>query len=69
MLHEMPMPRLSRKLSMYSFLSVGTNMHTHLRISRKAAMTAHPDKGGSESKMAAVNEAYEVLSNPGEPPY
>lgn len=44
-------------------------MHTHLRISRKAAMTAHPDKGGSESKMAAVNEAYEVLSNPGEPPY
>ncbi|KAI6155914.1 hypothetical protein BKA82DRAFT_138116 [Pisolithus tinctorius] len=31
---------------------------------RKAAMTAHPDKGGSEAKMAAVNEAYEVLSNP-----
>lgn len=29
-------------------------------------MTAHPDKGGSEVKMAAVNEAYEVLSNPGE---
>ena len=28
-------------------------------------MVAHPDKGGSESKMAAVNEAYEVLSNPG----
>lgn len=28
-------------------------------------MTAHPDKGGSEAKMAAVNEAYEVLSNPG----
>ncbi|THH21287.1 hypothetical protein EW146_g262 [Bondarzewia mesenterica] len=25
---------------------------------------AHPDKGGSEAKMAAVNEAYEVLSNP-----
>jgi DnaJ homolog subfamily C member 3 len=33
--------------------------------SRKAAMTAHPDKGGSEAKMAAVNEAYEVLNNPG----
>ncbi|KZV77922.1 chaperone J-domain-containing protein, partial [Exidia glandulosa HHB12029] len=31
---------------------------------RKAAMTAHPDKGGSEAKMAAVNEAYEVLSKP-----
>jgi curved DNA-binding protein CbpA len=28
-------------------------------------MTAHPDKGGSEAKMAAVNEAYEVLSNAG----
>lgn len=27
-------------------------------------MKAHPDKGGSEAKMAAVNEAYEVLSNP-----
>lgn len=32
--------------------------------SRKATMKAHPDKGGSEAKMAAVNEAYEVLSNP-----
>ena len=30
---------------------------------KKAAKTAHPDKGGSEDKMAAVNEAYEVLSN------
>lgn len=29
-------------------------------------MVAHPDKGGSEAKMASVNEAYEVLSNPGE---
>lgn len=29
-------------------------------------MKSHPDKvGGSEAKMAAVNEAYEVLSNPG----
>jgi len=28
-------------------------------------MTAHPDKGGSEAKMATVNEAYEVLSKPG----
>ncbi|KAJ8589103.1 chaperone J-domain-containing protein [Rhizopogon salebrosus TDB-379] len=31
---------------------------------RKAAMTAHPGKGGSEAKMAQVNEAYELLSNP-----
>lgn len=29
------------------------------------AKVVHPDKGGSEEKMAAVNEAYEVLSNPG----
>lgn len=32
---------------------------------RKASKTAHPDKGGTEAKMAALNEAYEVLSNPG----
>ncbi|KIK05368.1 hypothetical protein K443DRAFT_91478 [Laccaria amethystina LaAM-08-1] len=31
---------------------------------RKQAKLAHPDKGGSEAKMAALNEAYEVLSNP-----
>jgi hypothetical protein len=37
--------------------------------SRKAAMTAHPDKGGSEAKMAQVNEAYEVLSKPGKRRY
>jgi hypothetical protein len=35
-----------------------------LSYSRKAAKLAHPDKGGSEAKMAALNEAYEVLSNP-----
>jgi DnaJ family protein C protein 3 len=34
-------------------------------VSRKAAMTAHLDKGGFEAKMAQVNEAYELLSNPG----
>jgi hypothetical protein len=37
-------------------------LHIH---SRRAARTAHPDKGVSEAKMAAVNEAYEVLSTPG----
>ncbi len=31
---------------------------------RKQAKFAHPDKGGSEEKMAQLNEAYEVLSNP-----
>ena len=44
--------------------NTNTNRYPH---SRKAAMTAHPDKGGSEAKMAAVNEAYEVLNNPGTP--
>jgi DnaJ family protein C protein 3 len=34
-------------------------------VSRKAAMTAHPDNGGFEAKMAQVNETYEVLTNPG----
>ncbi|KAL8276466.1 hypothetical protein RQP46_011116 [Phenoliferia psychrophenolica] len=32
---------------------------------RKATLKNHPDKeGGSEAKMAALNEAYEVISNP-----
>lgn len=34
-------------------------------VSRKAAKAAHPDKGGSEKQMAALNEAYEVLSKEG----
>jgi hypothetical protein len=59
------MPRLSRKPSeCISFLlhmgPLLTSNH-----SRKAVLTAHPDKGGSEAKMATVNEAYEVLSKPG----
>jgi curved DNA-binding protein CbpA len=45
---------------------VAINTIIHFCSSRKAAKTAHPDKGGSEDKMAAVNEAYEVLSDPGE---
>lgn len=64
MFPETLIPRLSRRpceyYDIFRFPKVLT--HTH---SRKAAMTAHPDKGGSEAKMAAVNEAYEVLSNPG----
>ncbi|KAK4056524.1 hypothetical protein OIO90_002371 [Microbotryomycetes sp. JL221] len=35
------------------------------RAYRKGTLKSHPDKeGGSEEKMAALNEAYEVLSNP-----
>lgn len=33
-------------------------------LSRRKAKDAHPDKGGSEEKMATLNEAYEVLSDP-----
>lgn len=43
-------------------------MSTISHFSRRAAKSAHPDKGGSEAKMAAVNEAYEVLLDPGEYP-
>lgn len=41
---------------------------TLLMCSRKAAKTAHPDVGGSEEKMATLNEAYEVLSSTGKSP-
>lgn len=30
---------------------------------RRAALEAHPDKGGSEERMALVNEAYRVLTD------
>ncbi|KAJ7512183.1 hypothetical protein B0H11DRAFT_2213982 [Mycena galericulata] len=34
------------------------------------AKSAHPDKGGTEQKRVALNEAYEMLCNPdGLPPY
>lgn len=34
------------------------------RAFRKAATVNHPDKGGDAAKMAGINAAYEVLSNP-----
>ena len=34
--------------------------------SRSKAKVMHPDVGGSEEQMAALNEAYEVLSDEGE---
>ena len=45
---------------------VSTHVQTLIH-SRKKAKTAHPDVGGSEDQMAALNEAYEVLSNEGTP--
>ena len=62
----MRMQRRSRKLSAYTVvLGSVPSANADRYCSRKAARSAHPDKGGSEAKMAAVNEAYEVLSNPG----
>jgi len=56
----------SRKKDYYKVLGVArdADAKTIKRAYRKAAMTAHPDKGGSEAEMANVNEANEVLSNP-----
>ncbi|KDN36945.1 hypothetical protein RSAG8_10479, partial [Rhizoctonia solani AG-8 WAC10335] len=56
----------SRNKDYYKVLGVSRDAdeRTIKKAYRKATLTAHPDKGGSEAKMAAVNEAYEVLSNP-----
>lgn len=56
----------SRQKDYYKVLDVSrdADQKTIKKAFRKAAMKAHPDKGGSEAKMAAVNEAYEVLSKP-----
>ncbi|PVF93062.1 TPR-like protein [Serendipita vermifera] len=55
----------AKKKDYYKVLGVSrdADMKTIKKAYRRAAMAAHPDKGGSEGKMAAVNEAYEVLSN------
>ncbi|KAH8827032.1 hypothetical protein DL96DRAFT_1228128 [Flagelloscypha sp. PMI_526] len=56
----------SRQKDYYKVLGVSRDADTRTikKAFRNAAKTAHPDKGGSEAKMASVNEAYEVLSNP-----
>ncbi|KAF8582449.1 TPR-like protein [Ramaria rubella] len=56
----------SKKKDYYKVLGVSrdADKRTVKRAYRKKAKTAHPDKGGSEATMAAVNQAYEVLSNP-----
>jgi DnaJ family protein C protein 3 len=48
----------------FSYVCLLPCLYAYFDSSRKAALAAHPDKGGSEAKMAIVNEAYEVLSNP-----
>ncbi|KAI0278536.1 hypothetical protein BGY98DRAFT_514032 [Russula aff. rugulosa BPL654] len=56
----------SRQKDYYKVLGVSRDAdeRTIKKAFRRAALEAHPDKGGSEAKMAIVNEAYEVLSNP-----
>ncbi|KAJ6473119.1 hypothetical protein C8R45DRAFT_1012292 [Mycena sanguinolenta] len=56
----------SRAKDYYKVLGVArdADQRTIKKAFRNAAKTSHPDKGGTEAKMAAVNEAYEVLSNP-----
>ncbi|GAA6063958.1 hypothetical protein JCM10212_004913 [Sporobolomyces blumeae] len=57
----------SKQKDYYKILGVArdADAKTIKRAYRKATLKAHPDKeGGSEEKMAALNQAYEVLSNP-----
>ncbi|KXN88325.1 hypothetical protein AN958_07470 [Leucoagaricus sp. SymC.cos] len=56
----------SKQKDYYKVLGVSRDADekTIKKAFRQAAKTAHPDKGGSEAKMATVNEAYEVLSDP-----
>ncbi|KAJ7476828.1 hypothetical protein B0H11DRAFT_2030850 [Mycena galericulata] len=56
----------SRAKDYYKVLGVARDAdeRTIKKAFRHAAKSAHPDKGGTEQKMAALNEAYEVLSNP-----
>ncbi|KAF9567663.1 hypothetical protein CPC08DRAFT_814158 [Agrocybe pediades] len=56
----------SKQKDYYKILDVSrdADAKTIKKAFRKQAKKAHPDKGGSEAKMALLNEAYEVLSNP-----
>ncbi|KPV77362.1 uncharacterized protein RHOBADRAFT_51230 [Rhodotorula graminis WP1] len=57
----------SKSKDYYKILGVARDADdkTIKRAYRKATLKAHPDKeGGSEEKMSALNEAYEVISNP-----
>ncbi|KAL1739027.1 hypothetical protein HDZ31DRAFT_22092, partial [Schizophyllum fasciatum] len=55
----------SKQKDYYKILGVPRDAddRTIKKAFRNAAKSAHPDKGGSEAKMAALNEAYETLSN------
>lgn len=55
----------SKKKDYYKIIGVprDADIRTIKKAYRKAAKNAHPDKGGSEAQMAALNQAYEVLSD------
>jgi len=57
--------KVSKQIDYYKILGVtrDADKQTIKKAYRKASLKAHPDKGGSEDKMAEVNRAYEVLSN------
>jgi len=56
----------SKQKDYYKVLGVSRDADDRMikKAFRTAAKIAHPDRGGSEAKMAALNEAYEVLSDP-----
>ncbi|KAH9813627.1 hypothetical protein DFH28DRAFT_1108706 [Melampsora americana] len=58
--------KVSKQKDYYKVLGVSrtADQKTLKKAYRKATLKAHPDKGGSQAKMTALNEAYEVLSNP-----
>lgn len=58
--------KVSKQKDYYKVLGVGRDAdeRTIKKAFRKAAKENHPDVGGSEEKMQAINEAYEVLSTP-----
>ncbi|KAF9543102.1 chaperone J-domain-containing protein [Agrocybe pediades] len=54
----------SKQKDYYKILDVSRDADAKtIKKARKQAKKAHPDKDGSEAKMALLNEAYEVLSN------
>ncbi|GMK57774.1 hypothetical protein CspeluHIS016_0406080 [Cutaneotrichosporon spelunceum] len=57
--------KVSKRKDYYKVLGVSRDAdeRTVKKAFRKAAKENHPDIGGSEEKMAAINEAYEVLSD------
>jgi DnaJ family protein C protein 3 len=57
--------KVSKQKDYYKVLGVSRDAdeRTIKKAFRKAAKTNHPDVGGSEEKMAQLNEAYEVLSD------